>query len=31
MSFDLELIHNDSDFDLICAHTSLKIWQNNKG
>lgn len=25
--FEVELCHNDSDFDLIAAHTSLKIWQ----
>lgn len=31
MSFDLEVVHNDSDFDLISSHTGLKIWQNNKG
>jgi predicted nucleic acid-binding protein len=26
--FGLELCHNDSDFDLIAAHTALKIWQS---
>ncbi|MGO4289551.1 type II toxin-antitoxin system VapC family toxin [Chitinophaga sp. RAB17] len=31
MSFDLEVVHNDSDFDLISSHTGLKTWQNNKG
>jgi predicted nucleic acid-binding protein len=25
--FDLELCHNDSDFDLIAANSSLKIWK----
>ncbi|NLU93761.1 PIN domain nuclease [Chitinophaga sp. Ak27] len=29
--FDLELVHNDSDFDLISTHSPLKIWKNNKG
>ncbi|MEZ4904306.1 MAG: PIN domain-containing protein [Spirosomataceae bacterium] len=24
--FDLELCHNDTDFDLIAEHTALKIW-----
>lgn len=31
MSFDLELVHKDSDFDLISSHFSLKTWKNNKG
>jgi len=31
ISFDLELVHNDSDFDLISSHTALKTWKNNKG
>ncbi|MBS0026329.1 type II toxin-antitoxin system VapC family toxin [Chitinophaga sp. 22321] len=31
MSFDLEVVHNDSNFDLISAHSALKTWQNNKG
>lgn len=31
ISFDLELVHNDNDFDLISAHSPLKIWKNNKG
>lgn len=26
ISNDIELVHNDSDFDLIAQHTSLKIW-----
>jgi predicted nucleic acid-binding protein len=25
--FDVELCHNDSDFDLIVAHSVLKIWK----
>jgi predicted nucleic acid-binding protein len=24
--YDVELCHNDRDFDLIAAHTALKIW-----
>ncbi|TWF45148.1 hypothetical protein FHW36_1011075 [Chitinophaga polysaccharea] len=31
ISFDLQVVHNDSDFDLISAHSPLKIWKNNKG
>ncbi len=27
LHFDIELCHNDSDFDLIEAHTGLKVWQ----
>jgi predicted nucleic acid-binding protein len=27
LHFDMELCHNDADFDLIAAHTNLKIWQ----
>ena len=26
--FDVELCHNDSDFDLIAAHNVLKIWKS---
>lgn len=26
ISNDVKLVHNDSDFDLIAQHTSLKIW-----
>ncbi|MBO9729253.1 MAG: PIN domain nuclease [Chitinophaga sp.] len=29
--FDLELVHNDRDFDLISANTNLKTWKHNKG
>ena len=29
--FGLELVHNDSDFDLISSYTALKTWKNNKG
>jgi predicted nucleic acid-binding protein len=25
--FEVELCHNDSDFDLIATHTDLKIWK----
>jgi predicted nucleic acid-binding protein len=25
--FDVELCHNDSDFDLIATHTELKVWR----
>ena len=25
--FDIELCHNDSDFDLIASESSLKIWK----
>ncbi len=25
--FEVELCHNDSDFDLIATHTELKIWK----
>ena len=25
--FDIELCHNDSDFDLISQHSSLKVWK----
>jgi predicted nucleic acid-binding protein len=33
MSFDLEIVYNESDNDLvlISAHTNLKTWKNNKG
>ena len=27
LHFDVELCHNDSDFDLIAAHTALKVWK----
>ncbi len=27
LHFDVELCHNDRDFDQIAAHTNLKIWQ----
>ena len=27
LHFDLELCHNDVDFDQIAAHTDLKIWK----
>lgn len=27
LHFEVELCHNDRDFDLIAAHTSLKIWK----
>ncbi len=27
LHFDIDLCHNDSDFDLIAAHSELKIWQ----
>ncbi|WP_429051565.1 type II toxin-antitoxin system VapC family toxin [Chitinophaga sp. W3I9] len=29
MSFDLEVVHNDSDFELISTHSELKTWKNN--
>jgi predicted nucleic acid-binding protein len=25
---DIELVHNDSDFDLIAENSTLKIWNN---
>ncbi|MGF6926223.1 putative nucleic acid-binding protein [Chitinophaga sp. W2I13] len=28
MSFDLEVVHNDSDFELISTHSELKTWKN---
>jgi predicted nucleic acid-binding protein len=31
LSFDLEIVHKDSDFDLISSHSGLKTWKNNKG
>jgi len=31
ISFDLEVVHNDSDFELISRHSGLKTWKNNKG
>ena len=27
LHFDIELCHNDRDFDQIAAHTDLKIWK----
>lgn len=27
LHFDIEICHNDSDFDLIANHTNLKIWK----
>lgn len=27
LHFEVELCHNDRDFDLIASHTSLKIWK----
>ncbi|TAG59706.1 MAG: hypothetical protein EAZ26_14390 [Runella slithyformis] len=27
LHFNIELCHNDVDFDLIAAHNNLKIWQ----
>jgi len=27
LHFDVEICHNDSDFDLIATHTPLKIWK----
>lgn len=27
LHFEVELCHNDRDFDLIATHTSLKIWK----
>ncbi|MET3875658.1 hypothetical protein ABIE50_001070 [Chitinophaga sp. OAE865] len=29
LSFNLEVVHNDSDFDLISSHSELKTWKNN--
>lgn len=29
LSFDLEVVHNDSDFELISTHSELKTWRNN--
>ncbi|MEZ2443998.1 PIN domain nuclease [Chitinophaga sp. RCC_12] len=29
MSFDLEVVHNDSDFELISTYSELKTWKNN--
>ncbi len=27
LHFDVEICHNDSDFDLIATNTPLKIWK----
>ena len=27
LHFDVELCHNDSDFDLIAVHTAMKVWK----
>ncbi|HEY9258645.1 type II toxin-antitoxin system VapC family toxin [Chitinophaga sp.] len=31
LSFDLEIVHKDSDFDLICSHSNVKTWEKDKG
>ena len=31
ISFELEVVHNDSDFELISTHSELKTWKNNEG
>lgn len=31
ISFELEVVHNDSDFELISTYSELKTWKNNEG